>query len=553
MALLTLNKKELEAKIGKITPEIEEKISMFGTPVEKLDENEISIEIFPNRPDLLSLQGFSRAILAFLEKKPGLRSYKTEKPEKDYKVTIDKSVKKVRPFTACAIVKNLKLNDERIKELIDIQEKLHLTYGRDRKKIAIGIYPLEKIKLPITFLAKKPEEIKFIPLEQKREMNGRQILAQHPTGKAYAYLLEGQEVFPIFKDANNEILSMPPIINSERTGKITESTTEVFIECSGHNLEYLKKALNIIVCAMAEMGAKIYEIEIQDSKKYNSPDLQEEVMKFSIENINKNLGLNLSEKEIKRYFEKMGMQVRKDEVLIPAYRTDILNEIDLVEEIAIAYGYENFKEEIPKISTIAEEDKISILKKKISEILIGLELLEVSTFHLSTKEIEFKNIGIRELKDMDLIEVIDSKTENNILRTNLISHEINILSKNSDVEYPHKIFELGKVFSSDDESETGISEKEKLCICISSEKSNFTEIKQILDYIMRMLDIKFRLEDTEHPAFIEGRIGKIILENNSKEIGIIGEVSPIVLRNNKIKMPTVILEMDIEQLINQPK
>ena len=140
---------------------------MFGTPVDKLTDEEISIEIFPNRPDLLSFQGFTRAILPFLEKKP-IFEYKTEKSEKDYKVTIDKSVKKVRPYTICAIVKNLKFNDEKIKNIIDIQEKLHLTYGRNRKKLAIGIYPLEAIKLPIIFLAKKPEDIKFQPLDFPR-------------------------------------------------------------------------------------------------------------------------------------------------------------------------------------------------------------------------------------------------------------------------------------------------------------------------------------------------------------------------------------------------
>ena len=130
MTILTLNKKQLESKIGKITPELENKISMFGTPIEEVTENEVSVEVFPNRPDLLSMQGFVRAISSFLEK-PELKTYKTEKPEKDYKVIIDKSVKKVRPHTACAIVKNLKLDNEKIKEIIDIQEKLHGSYGRN--------------------------------------------------------------------------------------------------------------------------------------------------------------------------------------------------------------------------------------------------------------------------------------------------------------------------------------------------------------------------------------------------------------------------------------
>ncbi len=554
MAVINLNRKELEKAIGKINPEMENKISMFGTPVEFVNDNEIGIEIFPNRPDLLSLQGFVRALSAFLEKKSGLREYNVEKSEKDHKVTIDKSVKKVRPFTACAIVKNLKFNEEKIKEIIDIQEKLHLTFGRERKKLAIGIYPLEKIKLPIKYLAKKPEEIKFQPLDFPKEINGRQILSQHPTGRAYAHLLKDYELFPIFEDADGEVLSMPPIINSEKTGKITENTKDIFIECSGFNLNYLKKTLNIIVCSLADLGGRIYAMEINDEgekKKYLSPDLEPEKMPFLVDNINKTLGLNLSEKEIKKYFEKMGIGYEKDKAqniaIIPAYRTDILHEIDLAEEAAIAYGYDNFIPEIPKISTIAKEDGISILKKKITELLVGLNMLETSGYHLTTKEVQYKSLGFKEYKDM--IEVLDSKTENNILRNSLLSQSIKILSENSDVAYPQRIFELGKVFKSNDKQETGIEEKENLCISLCHEKANFTEIKQILDYLSRMLDFKYEIKEAEHPAFIAGRCGEIII--NKKSAGILGEIAPFVLKNSKIKMPVASLEMNFESLMNK--
>ena len=544
MTILTLNKQKLESKIGKIDETMQNKISMFGTPVEEVTETKLSVEIFPNRPDLLSQPGFERALLTFL-KNPGIQKYKTEKPEKDYKVIIDKSVKQVRPFTACAIIKNLSLNNEKIKEIIDIQEKLHGSYGRNRKKLAIGIYPLEAIKLPITFKALPPEEIKFQPLEFPKEITGRQILSQHPAGRDYGNLLKDAEVFPIFQDANNEILSMPPIINSHKTGKISEKTKAVFIECSGFHPEYLKKTLNMVVCAFADLGGKIYEMEIQDKKSEISPNLEPEKMPFTIEKINKTLGLSLSEKEIRKLLEKMGITIEKDTALIPAYRTDILHEIDLAEEVAIAYGYDNFEPEIPDISTIGEEDKTAIQKRKIAEILAGLGLLEISTFHLSTKEKQYKKLNIKEFHPK-MIEVLDSKTENNILRTSLLSHNISTLSENSDAEYPQKIFELGKVFYHDENTETGVGEKEKLSISLCHEKANFTGIKQILDYLSRMFDFKYEIQETENPTFINGRIGKIIV--NEKEIGILGEISPIVLKNNKIKMPVCSLEIDIKNI-----
>jgi phenylalanyl-tRNA synthetase beta chain len=554
MTVLTLNRKELEKNIGKITPELEEKISMFGTPVESLTEEELSVDVTANRPDLLSMSGFCRGINAFIGKKTGLKQYKTEKGGKDYRVVIDKSVKKTWPYAVCAIVKNLKFSDEKIKEIVDIQEKLTNSIGRKRKKLGLGVYPLERIKLPISYLAKKPEEIKFQPLEFPREITGRQILSQHPTGREYAHLLKDAEVFPIFVDGKDQIMSMPPIINSHETGKITEETKDIFIECTGNNLPFIKKALNIMVTSLAEMGGEIYSMEIQDAKKEMSPNLDPEKMPFLIENMNKTLGINLAEKEIIKLLEKMGLGYLKEKeqsyALIPCYRTDILHEVDIAEELAIAYGYENFISEIPQISTIGEESKISILRKKISEILIGLNMLEISTYHLTTKETQYKTLGYKEYKDM--ITVVDSKTENNILRNSLLAQAVRVLSENSDAAYPQKIFEIGKVFNSNEKAETGIEEKENLCINLCHEKANFTEIKQVLDYFARMLDFKYEIKETDSPAFITGRCGEIvIIKGNKKEpAGIMGEIAPFVLKNCKIKMPVASLELNIEVLMN---
>jgi phenylalanyl-tRNA synthetase beta chain len=543
MTILTLDRKKLEKEIGKIDSKMENRISMFGTPVDELTDKEVSVEIFPNRPDLVSFQGFVRGLLAFLGKKSGLREYKIEKPEKNFRVVIDKSVKKVRPFTECAIVRGLKLDNQLIKDIIDVQEKMHSGFGRERKKIAIGIYPLEEIKLPIKFTAKNPDEIKFVPLESNREMTGRQILNQHPAGREYAHLLKDEEVFPVFEDANGEVLSMPPIINSNKTGKVGANTSDVFIECSGFNPDYLKKALNMLVCAFADMGGKLYGMEIVDDKKHVSPSLEPEEVDLSVDDLNKTLGLKLTEKEIEKNLGKMGIGLEGQKALVPAYRTDILHEIDLSEEVAIAYGYENFKPEIPDVAGIGSEDEIAILKRKVSEVLIGLGLLEISTFHLSTKEKQFKNIGIKEFRDL-MIEVEDSKTENNILRYTLMGQAINILSENSDSAYPQKLFEIGKIFENE---KNGIKEQEVVCVTLCDEKADFTEVKQVLDYLMRMFDKKYEIKETEFPSFIDGRCGKILVEG--KDVGVIGEIAPFVLRNNGVRMPTVVLEMDIRCLI----
>jgi len=534
MANVKFPRAEFEKYI-KITPEIEEKISLFGTPVESLTNREIEIEVFPNRPDLLSMHGFLRAFQAFIGK--GRKKYKLNKPEKDYTVTIDKSTLEVRPYTACAIVRGLKLDDEKIKEVIDLQEKIHGTYGRNRKKIAIGVYPLDKITLPIKLEARDPDDIKFKPLESQKEMTGKQILSSHPTGREYGNLLKNFDKYPVFVDAAGEILSMPPIINSEKTGKISKDTQDIFLECSGSDFPSLSKTLNILVTMFSDMGGNIYQMNLKHPKGSKiTPDLDPQETHIKVDNVNKLLGLELTEKQISNYLEKMGHEYSRGTVLSPAWRTDILHENDLIEDVAIAYGYQNFDPLIPEISFEGSEDPKEVKKRKIAEILIGLRMLETSSYHLTTVQDQFKAMGI---KSQEKVEVEDSKTDYKILRSNLLHILLRILKENTDAEYPQKIFEMGTIF--------GDEESESLAIALAGKKSNFTEIKQVLDYLMKMIDLEYHLLAKDNQAFIEGRCGEIKV--GDKTIGYIGEVKPSILANNKLKMPVAALEMNLDEIL----
>jgi phenylalanyl-tRNA synthetase beta chain len=295
MATVNVNKKYLEKQIRRKLKDdvLVDRIAMMGTSVESTNDEELVVEVCPNRPDMLSQEGIARAFSTFIDVERGIPKYQV-KPSRE-KVIVEKAVSKIRPYTCCAIVKKLKLDDDRIKDIIQIQEKLHITMGRNRKRMAIGIYPLQKISLPIYFTAKDPKEIVFRPLEAARDMNGSQILSQHPTGRAYGHLLEDKEKYPIFIDSKNKILSMPPIINSHDTGKVSTSTEEIFIECSGFDEWTLNKCLSIIVCALADMGGEIYSMDVvYPNKKVVTPNLDPEVMKCDIDYINKRLGLELN-------------------------------------------------------------------------------------------------------------------------------------------------------------------------------------------------------------------------------------------------------------------
>lgn len=535
MAVISFPRKEIE-KHFKLTPEVVDKINMFGTPVESLSKESLDVEIFPNRPDLISLQGFTRAIRAYLGKDKGLRNYKVSKPLENYKVFVKSTVKSVRPYTACAIIRGLNLDDQKIKEIVYMQEKLHNTFGRQRKKIAIGIYPLEKIQLPITYEALPTSKIKFFPLDGKREMTGPEILLWHPTGKEYAHLLKNENKFPVFRDSLGKVLSMPPIINSQEMGKVTINTKDVFVECSGSNLPALNHTINMVATTLSDMGGKIYQLDIIDSEKMVTPDLSPKKMKISLERTNKILGINLTEKELSVCLEKMGYNYKNKTVLVPAWRTDVLHEIDLIEDIAISYGYENFSPQIPNIGGIGEEDKKAKLKTKISEILVGLNLLEISTYHFIKKD---------EAKKMKRpgIKIEEAKTEYKNLRPNLRIPLLRTLSENTDAEYPQKVFEIGTTFVKR-EGVDEIVEKEKLIIGITPGK--FTEAKQNLDYLMRMLDISYEIKETVKNNLIEGRTGKILV--NNKEIGYMGEVHPNTLRAWHLKMPLCIIEIDTKEI-----
>lgn len=545
MAIVNINKKQFEKEVGKLDENMKNKISMFGTPLEDVTDNEIQIEVFPNRPDMLSYQGFKRAFLAFLDKKTGLKKYKVNKPKKDYKVNIDSSVKEIRPYTVCAIIRGLRLDSEKIKELVEIQEKLHFTVGRKRKKLAIGIYPLEKIKLPITYKALEPDKIKFTPLEMNKEMSGLEILQRHPTGKEYAHLLSGKSKFPVFTDANDNILSMPPIINSQSTGKVNEKTKNVFVECSGSDFSILNKCLNILISNLADMGGKIYQMELGYRKKEITPDLSPEKRKISLQNTNKMLGLELNEKQLKKLLEKMGYNYNNGEVEIPSWRNDILHEVDLIEDVAIAYGYENLVPEIPSVSTIGQESSKEIIKRKISEILSGINMLEISNYHLTTKEEQFSNMDVKKKGEMDYVAVEESKTDYNILRKDLTHFLMKIFSENVDKEYPQKIFETGRVFNAKDM----IDEEEHLAAAISP--GNFTEIKQVLEYLFKMINIKIKLVEAEEPLswFIGGRVADILIDN--QKIGTIGEIHPKILKNWKLRMPVSLFELDLKEVFKR--
>ncbi len=551
MPTVTLNKKEFEKLVGKKLPikELKDRISMLGTDLESIEGNEIHVEIFPNRPDLLSEQGFARAFSSFIGVKTGLREYKVKKS--GHKVIVNTSSVKMRPYTACAIIKNMKFTDENIAQIMQIQEKLAKSHGRDRKKSAYGLYPSSIITFPVHYIAKDPAKVKLKPLGIDKELNGLQVEAMHPKGREYkwvadAWRKQGFTKYPFFFDNNKQVLSILPYTNTEDTGKIDENTKEVFIECTGTDLENVKTALNIFCTMLADMDGEVYSMDIvYGKKKITTPDLKPKKMKLDLQFVNKHLGLTLKESQAKKLLNRMGFGYLKGTVLIPAWRNDILHQVDLAEDIAIAYGYENFEPIIPEVSTIGKEIPLEAFKDRIRDILVGQGLIETTTYNLTNEKEHADNVLLKE----KFVRVANPVTEEfNIMRKRIFPSVLKTLKINKRHEYPQEIFELGRTFFIGGKNETGTFEEENLCAALCGENAGFTRIKQIADYLFNHIDSSYDIKAIEHPSFIKGRIGELSIKG--KKIGFLGEIHPQVLDNFELEMPVALFEVNISRLFD---
>jgi phenylalanyl-tRNA synthetase beta chain len=247
----------LEWKVG--LEDLSRNIPMMGVDLECIDDDKTCVEVFPNRPDMLSVEGFARSIRGFLGFESGLPKYTIS--NSDISVLVDKSVLEVRPCVAAACVEDIKLDENTLISVMDMQEKLHLTHGRNRSKVAIGVHDLDKIKPPITYKAVSSDAISFIPLDTEEQMDLGEILRRHPKGMEYAHLLEGAGLFPVFTDSTGDVLSFPPIINSELT-KLTPNSRNLFIELTGTSQNAVDKALYILCSSLSDRGGSLKSITV---------------------------------------------------------------------------------------------------------------------------------------------------------------------------------------------------------------------------------------------------------------------------------------------------
>jgi len=539
--------------------ELDDILAFVKSEVKLYDEKEgvLSIEIKDtNRADLWSAEGLARALRGFLNVAKGLKQYAVGEPIVD--VHVDSRLRKIRPFMGCAIVKNVKLTDAIIRGLMHLQDKLDQTYGRNRQKTSIGLYDYTLIAPPLNYTVVKPEEISFVPLGFEEEMNLAEILERHPKGIEYGHIVKKHSLYPIILDAKGKPLSFPPVINSNDLGKVTGETRHVLVEVTGTMRETVLNTLKLVTLALIDRGGEAYAATVQYPRDYTgyapakdvTPDFGSKRMKLDVEYANKILGLQLTGKRIAELLLTAGFNVENVNAkavtaLVPCYRIDVMHMVDLVEDVAVAYGYNNIEPVWRELPTTGSERPEQRLIDVARELMVGLGFQEVLSYTMTNLDNLFTKM---KQEKTSLVEIANPKVVTlTCLRNWLLPGIMEFLSNNQSVEFPQKIFELGKVTLLDKTRETKTRDEEWLAAAVSHANASFTEIKSALDSFFANLGLNWQIKATTHPSFIEGRVGAAIV--NGVNAGVLGEVNPQVLEAWKLENPTVAFEINMQKII----
>ncbi len=551
MPVITLYKDRFSKFVGRsLTVEDMAKwLPWIGSDIEQVGIDHVKIEFNPNRVDFSSYAGVARAFQGLMGWKTGLPKYVVHKSNIILK--IDESVQKVRPYMLGAVVRNMKLDEDAVREIMEMQEDLHWGVGRDRRKASIGVHNLDTVKPPFTYLAADPDEVKFVPLAKTEEMTLREILEKHEKGAAYKHLVDWSPKYPLLIDDDGKVLSMPPIINGELT-RVDAETRNFFLDVTGPDLRAVKQSLNVLVTALADMGGIIESVKVKyPDKTIVSPDLTPQKMKLRRSYANELLGLRLSENKIVECLKKCRLNARKAEdgtieVEIPAYRIDILHEVDLVEEVAIGYGYYRLKPTKPKTVTTGSFHEATRLANVVRQIMIGLGFTEVMNFILTNNDIQFRRMRRKPEKTVKIANPTSS--EYNIARTSVLPSLMKNLMDNKHESFPQKIFEVSDIINVNMKAECRSERHLHVAGVSAHSTANFTEIKSTVEAFLTNLGLsRWKIKPTSNSSFIEGRVACIQLGN--KNIGFLGEIHPEVLNNFELENPVCGFEINLEHLL----
>jgi len=566
---------KIQARFGlKYSNELLGKIGDIGCSVEDNNAEEIEIEIFPDRADLLSPGTLAYASRTFLHGE-------SPTPELFIKssgisLDVESSLKEVRPIIYAAVVKGVQTGDdideinEFIQTIMDHQEKLHFSLGKRRSKASIGVHDLSKLK-PNFKVITADENYRFIPLAMDKEMSINEILSIHPKGVDYAHLLKGMDKYPLIIDANDSVLSFPPIINGNHT-TVNNSTTDFFIDVTGWDSRTCECCLLLVCLELSARGGTIESVNINDSSgnEITTPNGKPITHQLTQRLLESMLGKKFSEKELTVAINRMGGNYlgeikaptdspkegnKMSDVLegdliyefeMPRWRFDILHPIDVVEEIAIGHGYEDLGKDVPKTPLAGAALSTSNFTRRINNCLQGLGLQQIISLTLSNENDQFRSVRWNEAEIATIL-ANPITVDHTLLRTNLLPGLLRLLSTNKHNELPQRVYELGEVVRNHS-NETHAS------WLIASPTSGFSEGRGMLQAIMRDMaldkfNVDYELKETpeNHGPWLKGRGAEIFV--SGIKIGELGEIDPHISRNFELNVPLHGAELYLDKLI----
>ncbi|GAB6946591.1 phenylalanine--tRNA ligase subunit beta [Vulcanisaeta sp. JCM 16161] len=551
MPVITFKRSDLEGLLGKYFGSEEElatALNRLKGEVESISGDDVTFEVTHDRPDLFSVEGIARSLKGLFRIEVGLPKLSI----------VNNGLRLIaedvpnRPYIMMGIVRDLRLDDEAIRQMIQLQEKLHATYGRDRRKMAIGFYDADKIKPPLTYRLERLDAIRYRPLDSDREMSGSEVIENTEKGRLYGKYAVYDGKAPILIDSENRVLVIIPVLGSEDF-KVTEKTKNVLIDVTATDLRLARSILAVLVYNLLERSSsKTVEVININAPWGNttSPELNPLEFRLPISFVNDYLGLNLSKDDIVNYLLMSRHDVTDsgEELLVKVapYRFNVLHPVDLVEDIAVAYGYENVPRELPPQPVRGARDGLSAFADLVRDLMVGLGFQEVLNYMMSNRDVMVR----RTMDQRELVEVENPKSElYTVIRDHIWPQLMEVAARNKAlIEGVLKIFEVGFVVSPNQESEVGVKEDLVLSYLISGPEITLTDGLSVLRSLLISLGINYSLKPCEYVSGLPERTACVHVGN--RDVGFVMEVRPDVITAFDLEYPVVVSEIRLNELMS---